>query len=169
MATIETIRLRLRPMVGDDAEVLAAMHAEPAAVKYVLGGVPPAGGAEMAWRNIAMQLGHWHLRGFGAWAVVDKPSNQVVGRVGFWQPAGWPGVELNWLIGTAWTNQGRATEAARAALDWMWRTHDVTRVISLIQPDNAASIRVAEKIGERCVGEHMIAATRLLEYAIVRP
>lgn len=168
MVTLETERLILRPPEGADADVLAAMHQEPEALKYVLGGVPPAGGAEMAWRNIAMLIGHWHLRGFGPWIVVEKSSHAIIGRVGLWQPAGWPGCELNWLIRQAWGRRGLATEAARQALHWAWQQPRLERVISLIQPDNTPSIRVAEKIGETRTGEHVITGTLLHEYSVVR-
>ena len=168
MITLQTERLILRPPDGGDAEVLAVMHQEPEALKYVLGGVPPGGGVEMAWRNIAMLIGHWHLRGFGPWIVVEKSSGEVVGRVGLWQPAGWPGCELNWLVRSAWGNRGLGTEAASEALRWAFQQPQIDRVISLIQPDNVKSIRIAEKIGETHTGEHRIAGTVLHEYSATR-
>ena len=59
------------------------------------------------------------------------------------------GHRSRWIIRRSRWNNGFATEAARAALDWTWANVDTDRVISVIQPDNLASIRVAEKIGER--------------------
>ena len=168
MITLHTERLLLRPPEGGDAEVLAAIHQEPEALKYILGGVPPAAGVEVAWRNIAMLIGHWHLRGFGSWIVVDKSSGEVIGRVGLWQPPGWPGCELNWLIRSAWGNRGLATEAAREALKWAFQQPQVDRIISLIQPDNVPSIRVAVKIGQTHTSDRVIAGTVLHEYSISR-
>ncbi len=43
-----------------------------------------------AWRNMALVLGHWQLRGFGLWAVEDRASGLLAGRVGCWRPEGWP-------------------------------------------------------------------------------
>jgi RimJ/RimL family protein N-acetyltransferase len=42
------------------------------------------------WRQMATYMGHWYYRGFGIWAVEDKSSGRVVGRIGFMDPFGWP-------------------------------------------------------------------------------
>ena len=73
----------------------------------------------------------------------------MVGRVGLFNPEGWPGIELGWLIRHSHWGRGYATESASAALDWAWRNVDTDHIISMIAPDNVASIRIATKIGER--------------------
>jgi len=145
--TVETPRLRLRPLEASDAQPFMEIHQDPDVIKYVLQGAAP-GGITVAWRNIAMMIGHWHLRGYGPWAVTEKATGHVIGRVGLWNPEGWPGIELGWIIRRSHWNNGFATEAARAALEWSWDNVDTDHIISVIQPDNARSIRVAEKIGE---------------------
>ena len=72
-----------------------------------------------------------------------------MGRAGLWQPEGWPGLEVGWLLGRPHWGRGLATEAARAALDHAFNVVGAERVISLIRPDNHPSIRVAERLGER--------------------
>ena len=69
-------------------------------------------------------------------------------RVGLWRPHGWPGLEVGWLLAREAWGHGYATEAARASVEHAWLTTDVPRLISLIAFGNAASVRVAEKIGE---------------------
>jgi RimJ/RimL family protein N-acetyltransferase len=103
----------------------------------------------MAWRNLAMMVGHWSLRGYGLWAVEERASGALVGRVGFWNPDGWPGFELGWMLRRSFWGNGYATEPARAALRFAFTQLHQPQVISLIHPDNAASIRVAERLGER--------------------
>ncbi len=169
MVTIETQRLRLRCPYGADARVLAEIHSDPDVAQYVLGGVPSEVGLEQAWRNIAMLVGHWHLRGFGPWIVEDRLNGEVVGRVGFWAPDGWPGIELTWLMRRSRWNAGFATEAALAALTWAARTLPTRRLISLIHPDNVRSIRVAVKIGEELEGEVVMAGTKLLVFGVTLP
>ena len=44
-----------------------------------------------AWRSMAMVVGHWSLRGFGLWAIEERESGRLAGRVGCWQPEGWSG------------------------------------------------------------------------------
>lgn len=144
----ETPRLRLRLPEASDAQPLLEIHQDPEVIKYVLLGAP-LGGITVAWRNIATMIGHWHLRAYGQWTVVEKASGDVIGRVGLWNPEGWPGIELGWIIRRSRWGNGFATEAARAALEWAWEKVDTDHIISIIQPDNLPSIRVAEKIGER--------------------
>ena len=145
---IETPRLVLRLPDASDAQSFMEIHQDPEVLKYVtVTGTP--GGITVAWRNVAMIVGHWHLRGYGQWAVVEKASGQVIGRVGLFNPEGWPGLELTWVIGRSRWGCGFATESARAALHWAWGAVDTDRIVSMIRPDNARSIRVAEKLGER--------------------
>lgn len=148
MMTLETRRLVLRLPEASDAKPLLDIHEHPDVIKYVLAGRSP-GGITGAWRIIAMMLGHWQLRGYGQWTVVERTTGEVVGRVGLFYPEGWPGVELGWVTKRSRWGNGFATEAAGAVLGWTWRCLDVDHIISIIQPDNAPSIRVAQKIGER--------------------
>ena len=148
MVALETSRLLLRMPEAADAAPLMDIHQDSEAIKRVMLTAPP-GGITVAWRNIAMMIGHWHLRGYGQWTVVEKSTGTVIGRVGLWNPEGWPGIELGWIIRRARWNNGFATEAAGASLAWARANVDADRVISMIEPDNIPAIRVAEKIGER--------------------
>ncbi len=165
--TVETPRLRLRPLEASDAQPFMEIHQDPDVIKYVLQGAAP-GGITVAWRNIAMMIGHWHLRGYGPWAVTEKATGDVIGRVGLWNPEGWPGIELGWIVRRSHWNNGFATEAARAALEWAWDNVDTDHIISVIQPDNARSIRVAEKIGECFERADVLNETNVHVYGIRR-
>jgi RimJ/RimL family protein N-acetyltransferase len=120
------------------------------------------------WRHLAIIVGHWHLRGFGMWGVFERDTQRLVGRVGFHQPEGWPGFELGWTMGRASWGKGYAPEAARACLDYAFAVMGRDHVISLIDPQNASSIRVAEKIGETLEGEAEVHGHRLLVYGVKR-
>ncbi len=143
--TIETARLRLRSFRESDLEDLARLNADPDVMRYV-GQGRPLSRAE-SWRQISTIVGHQQLRGYSIWAVEDRATGQFVGRVGPWFPEGWPILEVGWLIDPLWQRQGLATEAARAALDWVFAHLSVEQIGSLIAPDNLASARVAEKLG----------------------
>jgi len=98
---------------------------------------------------MAFLLGHWQIWDAGTWAVEHKESGAFLGMVGFSSPEGWPGFELAWtLVRRAW-GHGYATESARAAMDHAFTVWKRDHIISLIAPENRASIRVAERIGER--------------------
>lgn len=121
-----------------------------------------------AWRHLAIVTGHWHLRGFGMWGLFEKASGRFAGRAGFHQPDGWPDFELGWTLGRAFWGKGYATEAAARCVRYAFEEMDRDHLISLIDPANVASIRVAERIGETVSGEATIGGHRMLVYRIDR-
>ena len=96
---------------------------------------------------MAVILGHWQLRGYGLWAAELKETGALVGRIGLHDPEGWPAFEVGWLIDKAQWGRGLATEGGAAAIDFAFQRLNRPHVASLIRPGNAASIRVAEKLG----------------------
>ena len=162
---METERLVLRMFRESDTDAYAEMLADPEVMRF-LGGKPMP--RAEAWRNMAMVLGHWHLRGYGFWAVEEKESGELVGRVGCWYPEGWPGLEVGWTLRRSSWGRGYATEAARASINYVFNELGQTRVISLIDPNNVNSIRVAERLGEKPEGEWEIAGTKVIIYAVGR-
>lgn len=162
--TLETERLILRELRDGDLEAYAPMMADPEVTRYLGDGRTQT--RDEAWRSLAMLLGHWHLRGFGMWAVTGRASDLMIGRVGFFQPEGWPGFEIGWTFARgAWGN-GYATEAARRVLAYGFGEMGRKEIISVIHPDNAASIRVAEKIGERFARREMVRGIERLIYSV---
>jgi RimJ/RimL family protein N-acetyltransferase len=166
--SIETPRLVLRLPHASDAQALLEIHEHPDATKYVVTGAS-TGGLTGAWRSVATMLGHWQIRGYGQWTVVEKASGEIVGRVGLWNPEGWPGIELGWITRRSRWGEGLATEAARASLDWAWSHTPANHIISIIDHDNIASIRVAEKIGETLEQTDDRGGTPVHTYGVYRP
>ncbi|GAC1342982.1 MAG: GNAT family N-acetyltransferase [Candidatus Dormibacteria bacterium] len=142
---LRTKRLLLREFQAADVDALAAMHADPEVMRHIGEGqvLDHLG----SWRSVAVGIGHWQLLGYGMWAVCDRETGRVMGRCGFLNPPGWPGLELGWLLGRPYWGSGYAIEAAQAALEHGWTVLGVTRLISLIRPDNARSIALAERLG----------------------
>jgi RimJ/RimL family protein N-acetyltransferase len=122
-----------------------AMMADPEVTRY-LGDGRPLGRAD-AWRQLAMFAGHWVLRGFGIWAVEERDTGTLVGRVGCLEPEGWPGFELAYTLARHAWGRGYAREAAAAALTYARETLGRNEIISIIRPANLASIRVARALG----------------------
>ena len=146
MTTVRTTRLLLRVPESADAQPMMEIHQDPAVLSRIRF-TAPGGGLVTAWRNVAYMVGHWQLRGFGEWTVIELATGAVVGRVGFTHPEGAPDVELGWIIRRERWGNGFATEAARHALRWVWSHTSVTLVMSTIDRDNAPSIRIAHKLG----------------------
>ncbi|MEL7485772.1 MAG: GNAT family N-acetyltransferase [Pseudomonadota bacterium] len=150
---IETERLLLRPMLGEDAEAYIAMMADADVAKFLTPDHRPRPRAD-EWRAFATMVGHWAIRGYGMFSVIEKETGDWVGRVGPWMPEGWPSLECGWGIARSHWGKGYAPEAAIASVRWMFNEFpDLPRVISLIDADNANSQAVARKTGEHDTGE----------------
>lgn len=163
---ITTDRLLLREYRDSDHEPYAAMCADAETMRFLGDGSTIS--REQAWRSLAFMAGHWQLRGFGMWAVEERATGEFIGRVGFLQPDGWPGFEIGWTIDRRRWGQGFATEAAKAVLPRAFSEYGQTHVISLIRPENLASIRVAEKLGETREREMDFHGAPVLVYGVSR-
>jgi RimJ/RimL family protein N-acetyltransferase len=127
------------------------MWAEPALVRYV--GIAPST-PEESWSRLLRYVGHWSLLGYGFWAVEELATGRFVGDVGIAEfrrtrivpPLERP--EAGWMLAPWAHGQGYATEAVRAILAWSdARGGALARTTCIINPENAASIRVATKCG----------------------
>jgi RimJ/RimL family protein N-acetyltransferase len=152
--TLETERLILRAPVAADFEPWAAFCADEETARF-LGG---AQGREGAWRIMSTMTGAWVVRGFSMFSVVEKSTGRWIGRVGPWQPEGWPGTEVGWgLAREAW-GKGYASEAAAATIDWAFATFEWTEVIHTIEPANVNSTAVAKRLGSRILRQAVLPA-----------
>jgi RimJ/RimL family protein N-acetyltransferase len=165
MLTLETERLILRMWRAEDFEEYAAICSDPEVMRY-LGGKPYS--RLEAWRHMAFLIGHWQLLGYGHWAVEEKETGRLIGRMGFLNPEGWPGFEVGWTLSRECWGRGYATEGARRMIDYAFTEMNREHVISLIHPQNKGSIKVAEKMGERLEGETEVLGIPVLIYGISR-
>ena len=142
---LTTDRLTLRQPGNADAAAMIGLFADNRSRFY---GGPKVEG--LAWRDFAARVGHWALRGFGMFAVVERASTETVGLVGPWQPSDFPEPEMSWLI-TAERHEGKgyATEAAEAVLAHVFTTHGWTSLPSFIDHANNASLALAHRLGAR--------------------
>ena len=139
---LETDRLILRGPSEADFAAECAFYASDRC-EHVGGRIEP----EQVWRMLACFVGHWAFRGYGFWGVEEKDTGAYCGRVGLWNPEGWPEPEVGWTLMENAEGRGIAAEAARAARAWAYGTLGWTTAISLIAPENARSIALAEKLG----------------------
>ena len=72
--------LSFRMFRESDLDAYAAMCGDPDVMRYLGGGYPLS--RDESWRNMALVLGHWQLRGFGLWAVEERATGLLAGRVG---------------------------------------------------------------------------------------
>ena len=153
--TIETARLRLRPPHFLDKPVHIAMWADPRVTRFI-GGEPRA--PDVSWGKFLSSAGLWPVMGFGYWVFADRDSNALIGMGGLsYFCRGIPELEdlpeAGWAFDADHWGGGLATEAMSAALGWADTTLDAPEVRCIIDPGNAASERVAEKLGFRRIGD----------------
>lgn len=147
---IESARLTMRGHRLDDFSECCTMWADPVVTRFI-GGKPFS--EEETWARFLRHAGHWAVMGFGYWAIEEKETHNFVGELGFAdyrreiEPSikGMP--ELGWALASRVHGKGYATEAVRAALAWGDAHFSAARTVSIIHPENLASIRVAEKCG----------------------
>lgn len=145
---IQTERLTLRVPEAADFDAFADFCADATTMRF-LGGAKSRG---EAWRIFTMIAGAWSINGYSYWSVIERDTGRWVGRIGPWQPEGWPGTEIAWGVAPAFAGRGYAYEAAAAAMDYAVDVLGWTRIIHTIHPDNTPSIRLAQRLGSTNAG-----------------
>ena len=149
-ATLETSRLILRPHGLEHLDAVARMSAEPGTFRFSERG--PMSRDE-AWTRLLRNAGHWSLFGYGIFAIEEKKSGRFVGECGFSHFERALGRDFDPYPEGAWTvvqeaqGLGYATEAVAAALAWTEARLSPQRTVCMIHLENAASMRVADKLG----------------------
>jgi RimJ/RimL family protein N-acetyltransferase len=163
---IETERLLLRAWQRSDEQPFATLNADPEVTRYLRGPMRRDESDEL----LARIRGHWHEHGFGLYAVEVKATGAFAGFVGLaipsFLPDVLPAVEVGWRLAREHWGNGYATEGARASLEHGFGELGLEQIISLIDPRNGASVRVAERL-EMTLGRdriHPITRARLAVY-----
>ncbi len=146
MVVASTPRTFLRQFVTADASVMMAVFSDPDVMRFGPG--PQSLEWVQAW--VQRQNEKYDRLGFGLWAVVLRDCETVVGFCGlsrFEDINGRPEVEVGYRLAKQYWGRGLATEAATSVRDLAFQQFEIDRLIALIDPQNASSIRVAEKLG----------------------
>ena len=168
---LETERLILRPFGEGDWIGLHRAYGDPQVMRWH-GVDEPIDVATTAY-SVGRMSGHFGARGYGMFAIVERESDEVVGRVGIMVHDDWTAGpdrhEIGWTVQRDRWGRGYAPEGARAVLDWAWDVIDVPRIISITDVDNRRSQRVMEKIGLTPRGTGRWHDHDMVWYAIDRP
>lgn len=173
--TLTTPRLLLRPHRADDLDSCVELWQDAVVTRYT-SGKPLA--RQDVWTRLLRHPGHWALLGFGYWVAEERESGRFVGEVGLGrfkrdllagQPeldavpeAGW--VTLPWAHG-----RGYAGEAVGAVLGWRDAHLPGAETFCIISPENAASLRLAARVGFEVTGEAGAPDDRVLVLTRTRP
>src|SRR5579859_2256028 len=94
-ALLNTSRLALRIFEEADWDALHEIFRDDECVRYTIGSPLLHW---QTWRTLASYVGHWHLRGYGPYAVVERSTGAMIGPVGLWYPGEWPEPEIKWSL-----------------------------------------------------------------------
>lgn len=147
---VQTERLVLRGHRLDDLPACLALWSAPEVTRFI-GGRPNS--EEEVWARLLRYVGHWRLMGFGFWLIEERSSGSVIGEAGLadfkrdLELSFGSTPEMGWVLAPSAHGMGYATEAVRAVLAWAGTHLASPRTGCMIHPDNAASIRVAERCG----------------------
>ena len=146
MEILETERLRLRVLAPDDTETLTRICGDPHVMRFYREPWSPERVDGFVRYNIRLQA----ERGFSLWGVDHRETGQFIGFCGLIPQTvdGVEEIEVGYILHPEFWGRGLAPEAAWASRDFAFQ-RGVERVISLINPQNQPSIRVAEKVGMR--------------------
>lgn len=164
---LETERLLLRPFTVDDVDDLLGIFSDPEAMRYY----PATKGRQETIEWIDWNLRSYREHAFGLWAAIRKDTTQFVGQCGLILQRDVDGhdeVEIGYSFLRRQWNVGFATEAAIACRDFGFTTLDRTHLVSLIDPANAASKRVAQKVGMSLEKEVDRWGKRIQVYGVAR-
>ncbi|HEX7784348.1 MAG TPA: GNAT family N-acetyltransferase [Sphingobium sp.] len=151
---IETQRLRLRPHRAADFPDMQALWGDARTVRFIGGHVQDA---QTVWFRLLRYAGMWALLGYGFWAIEDRATGAYLGDGGLMD--GRRGIalldgapEIGWALMPEAGGRGLATELAVAVTGWADIALKARATRCIIEPDNAASLRVAGKAGYTEIG-----------------
>ncbi|MEP7130941.1 MAG: GNAT family N-acetyltransferase [Sphingomicrobium sp.] len=148
--SLETERLILREFRQEDLDAHAATLGDEEVMRYI-GGKPI--NREDSWRRLMSGVGSWTLIGMGPWAVEQKSDGRMVGHCGFFQferdmnPSIRGEPEMGWIFDRSVHGRGIAFEACSAALQWAERELAAQSYPAIIDLENGASMKLAERLG----------------------
>lgn len=149
---LQTPRLVLRRHTLEDFDDAVAMWADAGVARFI-GGKPAT--REEVWARLLRYAGHWALLGYGYWVIRERASGRFVGEIGFADfhrdidPAFGDRPEAGWALAPWAHGQGFAGEALAAILSWADGQFRTKSTVCMIDPANAPSLRLAEKVGYR--------------------
>jgi RimJ/RimL family protein N-acetyltransferase len=159
-----THRLTMRPVELDDLDALVALQDDPTVLRWF----GPASREQLVeW--IATARRGWEERGHGRAVIFDRADGTFLGRGGLRHWPQFDEVEVGWTLTAAARGRGIATEAGRAWLEWGFRELDVPYITAMIDPGNAASAAVAERLAMKPERDDLLHGEPVTVFARRRP
>ncbi|MFK7941586.1 MAG: GNAT family N-acetyltransferase [Paracoccaceae bacterium] len=140
--TLQTERLILRPPSAADRDLYVRFFDCAEASALYGGPLKP----HEAWRILAQDLGHWHLKGFGKWTLQRRADGALIGGCGLVHLEGWPSHELTWWLLPEHRGSGFATEASHEVIAYAYDTLHWSHVETHMRDENASAHAIAKRL-----------------------
>jgi RimJ/RimL family protein N-acetyltransferase len=170
MMHLETERLVIREMRRSDVESLHLLFSDPLFMRFW-----PVFDRDKTERWVEESMLNYTQHGFGLWALTLRGSDEAISDCGLdfikgLEDAGdTDQIQIGWHVRRDLWGQGLATEAALACRDYAFDTMGLSHLSALIQPQNTASRRVAEKIGMALLRQIQHRGRTICLYGMGRP
>ena len=152
----ETNRLRIREITVEDVPRLYELYSDEDITKY-MEPLFPEQEKEIEYTKAYIQ-NVYQFYGYGMWVIELKKEHEIIGRVGLEYKEGFDGLELGFMLGTAYQHQGYAYEACEAVLQYGMNTLDITEFCAFVNEDNTASVKLCERLGFGKAGKIILPA-----------
>lgn len=162
---LETERLILRPLIKSDAEEIFAMRSDADVMRFIRE-TQKSRIESVDWINLVSS--RWTSERTGFCAMIEKRGGAFLGWCGVWRLAETDETEIGYAVAKNFWGKGFASEAARRFLEYAFTELDADKVVAVARPENAASVRVMEKIGMSFVKNGKFYNQILTQYAITR-
>jgi ribosomal-protein-alanine N-acetyltransferase len=146
MTVLETDRLLVRHFTLEDAAFILRILNEPSFLQNI--GDRGVRTLEQASTYLLEgPIKSYELHGHGAYVVMLKEALQPIGLCGLIKRDAFEDVDIGYAFLPEFWSKGYALEAAAAVLDYGLRTLRLPRIIALVSPANADSIKLLKKLG----------------------
>ena len=141
---LETERLLLVPLDTSRAEELAAIYTDPEVARYIGADRLTAEGTQA---QVAAFEQVWREHGYGQSALLERATGRMIGRAGLHPWPNWAELEIGYVLARNRWGRGLAREASQVWLQWALTHLPHDHLIAVIQPANASSVTLAERLG----------------------
>lgn len=142
---LQTKRCLIRETTVDDVDKLYKIYSEPEMTRYMEGLFSDPEDEKRYMKDYIDKV--YGFMGFGVWSVIEKESNELIGRAGFSIRKGFDHPEIGFLISKSRQNMGYAKEVASAVLDYGKSVLGFCLVQALVKRGNIISINLLKKLG----------------------
>lgn len=142
---LRTGRLLIRETTVEDVDIFYKLYADPDMTRYMEGLFENPEDEKRYQKDYIEKV--YGLMGFGVWTIVRLSDNAIIGRAGYSVRNGFDEVELGFLIGKDYQNQGYAFEACSAILDYGRDVLLLPKCQALVKEQNAVSLHLLKKLG----------------------